>query len=58
MNITGFNKHYIIGPKENTVNDFWRMVWQQNVTHIVMLTNLMEHGKVGYFMYLKIMHIK
>ncbi|XP_065945289.1 receptor-type tyrosine-protein phosphatase epsilon [Magallana gigas] len=30
------------GPKQNTVNDFWFMVWQENVTQIVMLTNLME----------------
>ncbi|XP_052695812.1 receptor-type tyrosine-protein phosphatase zeta-like [Crassostrea angulata] len=30
------------GPKENTFNDFWSMVWQTNVEQIVMLTNLME----------------
>ena len=27
------------------------MIWQQNVTQIVMLTNLMEGGKVMCFMY-------
>ena len=41
-----FYKH-LTGPKNNTMNDFWHMVWQENVTQIVMLTNLMEDGKVG-----------
>ena len=39
---------YLTGPKQNTINDFWQMVWQENVTQIVMLTNLMEDGKVGH----------
>nr|XP_022307759.1 receptor-type tyrosine-protein phosphatase alpha-like [Crassostrea virginica] len=39
------------GPKQNTVNDFWKMIWQQNVTQIVMLTNLMEGGKKKCFQY-------
>lgn len=30
------------GPKQNTVNDFWVMVWQEKVAQIVMLTNLVE----------------
>lgn len=34
------------GPKENTFNDFWSMVWQTNVEQIVMLTNLMEGTRV------------
>ncbi|XP_070193371.1 receptor-type tyrosine-protein phosphatase kappa-like isoform X2 [Littorina saxatilis] len=33
------------GPRDNTVGDLWRMVWQEKITHIVMLTNLKEHGK-------------
>ena len=28
------------------------MVWQENVTQIVMLTNLIEGGKVGHVIYL------
>ena len=39
------------GPKENTVNDFWRLVWEQDITQVVMLTNLMERGKVGINIY-------
>lgn len=34
------------GPKENTFHDFWRMVYQENVATIVMLTALTEHKRV------------
>ncbi|PVD24387.1 hypothetical protein C0Q70_14869 [Pomacea canaliculata] len=47
--ITGFNqeKKYIAtqGPRDHTIDDFWRMVWQENVTQIVMLTNTIEGGQ-------------
>ncbi|KAL6261513.1 hypothetical protein P5V15_006601 [Pogonomyrmex californicus] len=47
--ITGYkkDKHYIAtqGPKPNTVVDFWRMIWQENVLIICMLTNVVENGK-------------
>ncbi|KAI6649156.1 hypothetical protein LOD99_11525 [Oopsacas minuta] len=33
------------GPKENTVNDFWEMLWENQVKHLVMLTRLLEGNK-------------
>ncbi|XP_048773766.2 receptor-type tyrosine-protein phosphatase kappa-like isoform X4 [Ostrea edulis] len=34
------------GPKPSTVLDFWRMVWQENATKIVNVTNLKEGTKI------------
>ena len=34
------------GPRENTIKDFWMMVWQQKSSVIVMLTGLKEKEKV------------
>nr|XP_022908500.1 receptor-type tyrosine-protein phosphatase F-like [Onthophagus taurus] len=47
--IDGYNceKAFIAtqGPKVNTLNDFWRMIWQEQVEFIVMIANLIEGGK-------------
>lgn len=40
-----------LGPKEDTVADFWRMVWEQKVATVVMLTNLKERKEVCFFYY-------
>uniref|UniRef100_A0A8C9VJI2 protein-tyrosine-phosphatase n=1 Tax=Scleropages formosus TaxID=113540 RepID=A0A8C9VJI2_SCLFO len=49
--IDGYHRpnHYIAtqGPMQETVIDFWRMVWQENTATIVMVTNLVEVGRVS-----------
>lgn len=39
---------YIVtqGPMENTVTEFWRMVWQEQASCIVMLTKTFDFIKV------------
>lgn len=35
------------GPKQEMIYDFWRMVWQENCFSIVMITKLVEVGRVS-----------
>ena len=34
-------------PTANTKVDMWRMIWQENTNRVVMVTNLVESGKVS-----------
>ncbi|XP_061180745.1 uncharacterized protein LOC133189382 isoform X1 [Saccostrea echinata] len=34
------------GPRKNTVQDFWAMIWQENIYVIVMVTKLIEGSKI------------
>ncbi|XP_071477518.1 putative receptor-type tyrosine-protein phosphatase mosPTP-1 [Diadema antillarum] len=38
-------------PNNASVNDFWQMIYEQNVATVVMLTNLVEDDKVRCFQY-------
>ncbi|KAH3713604.1 hypothetical protein DPMN_073397 [Dreissena polymorpha] len=39
------------GPTEKMIDDFWRMIWQQRVEKIAMLTNLIELGTLKCLQY-------
>lgn len=33
-------------PSSNTINDFWLMIWQEKTNIIVMVTNMVEMGRI------------
>ena len=40
------NAHFGTGPKPEEVSIFWQMIWEQKPAVVVMLTNVIENGKV------------
>ncbi|XP_056413215.1 receptor-type tyrosine-protein phosphatase U isoform X2 [Hyla sarda] len=50
INREGYHRsnHFIAtqGPKQDMIYDFWRMVWQEHCSSIVMITKLVEVGRV------------
>ncbi|XP_071119356.1 uncharacterized protein [Haliotis cracherodii] len=53
--VAGYNRPKLFvasqGPVDAIVNDFWRMIWQLNTSKIVMLTNIVEEGRMKCVMY-------
>ncbi|ESO10042.1 hypothetical protein HELRODRAFT_72730, partial [Helobdella robusta] len=48
-----FHREFIAcqSPMRSTLEDFWKLLWQQNVQIVVMLTNLFETGKEKCYEY-------
>uniref|UniRef100_A0A8C4ZUB3 protein-tyrosine-phosphatase n=1 Tax=Gadus morhua TaxID=8049 RepID=A0A8C4ZUB3_GADMO len=51
IDVSGNASNATIGPVHETVYDFWRMAWQEQSACIVMVTNLVEVGRVKCYKY-------
>ena len=43
-----------IGPNEETLNEWWILIWDQKISTIVMTTNTVEQNEVGIQIRLKL----
>lgn len=43
--VIDYGRYELKGPMDVTIEDFWRMIEQENVGYIIMLCDLMELGK-------------
>ena len=53
FSVGGHTRRYIVaqGPMEHTCTHFWQMVWEQNVSILLMLTSEMVH-RLGHSVYM------
>lgn len=50
-NIYSYLIYTFIGPKPKTIEDFWAMITQEEISTIICLTNLKEGAKVILLMF-------
>ena len=43
--------HNFKAPTNNTLDDFWRLIWQEHPPTIVIVTNLVEREKVCMYVH-------
>ncbi|KAK0682538.1 PTPRK phosphatase, partial [Pygoscelis papua] len=51
IDVKCYLEFFLTGPVHETVYDFWRMIWQEQSACVVMVTNLVEVGRVKCYKY-------